>query len=66
MKNYTVTFSYGPLGGEKKDFSLLVKAGNKAEAALRAGARFRENTGQLLPDVVQDVCITGRSLHGWS
>ncbi len=66
MKNYTVIFDYGPLGGEKKRYVTCVKAHNKAEAALRAGARFREDTGQGMPQVVEYISVTGRSLHGWS
>lgn len=66
MRGYTVIFDYGPPGGERKRFTIWVKARNKAEAALRAGARFTQETGNALPPAVQGISITGRSLHGWS
>lgn len=67
MRGYTVIFDYViPGEQEKRTYRLWTRAHSKTEAALRAGARFRDDMQMALPGVVQGISITGRSLTRWS
>lgn len=65
MKRYVVRWDYGATGGKREEFTATVRGYNQAEAMVRAGARFTQETGRALPDVVENIRVEAHSLHGF-